>query len=202
MRQQSIDLTGKTFGRLFVLHRDIGRHTKGLAYWICQCSCVAQTIKSVAGSDLRSGNTKSCGCTRKEKAILRNTTHGKSNHPLYGVWNSMRCRCYNPKTEHFAYYGGKGITMPFWKDDFQSFYEYAVQSGWMPGLTIDRIDTDGNYEPGNIRWIPQAEQAKNQSSNIIIDGVCLAEKCRQLDLKYNRVWWRIKKGWSLEKAMQ
>jgi hypothetical protein len=129
--------------------------------------------------NLVSGHTKSCGCLNAELASERGSIPGaleeaRKNHPIkhdqagngetkaYRAWASMKTRCYNPRTHYYHHYGGRGIRMcDEWVDDFAAFYNYL---GDPPSLrhSVDRIDNDGNYEPGNVRWATSAEQRHNQ----------------------------------------
>lgn len=151
-----IDLTGKKFGRLTVIsfsHMN-GKHS----YWNCQCDCGNEC--KVRIDCLKTGLVKSCGCLQYEHAI---TTHGQSKTKLYHVWASMKNRCDNPNTRHYNRYGGRGISYcPDW-EKYESFYNWSILSGYEDGLTIDRINNDGNYEPKNCRWITIQEQQKNKT---------------------------------------
>ncbi len=106
-----------------------------------------------------------CRCVRK--------THNLSKHPLYGVWQDMKQRCYLWRSQKYQYYGGRGIRMCVaWLDDFMTFYSWALANEYEKGLQIDRMDNSGHYEPGNCRWTTRTQQARNCRSNrdITIDG--------------------------------
>lgn len=185
------DLTGQIFGRLLVLYRDMN-YRKGRARWICRCSCGREI--SVIGASLLTGNTKSCGCLQR--------THGLRKHPIYKAWCNIKTRCYNSKSKDYVNYGARGIKLnPIWEHDFQSFFDCVLSLGWEEGLTLDRIDFNGNYDYGNLRWVPKAEQARNTRKNVMIDGVCASEKARQLGLPESSIARRLKWGWSLEDAI-
>ena len=161
-----IDMTGQRFGRLSVIgFSHIG--PTGAAYWACKCDC--GTIRVVRRSGLVSGRTKSCGCWHIEKSTMtakdKFTTHGLSNnHKLYGVWKSMRQRCNCPTCHDYKWYGAQGkIVCKEW-DDYSKFFEWSLTNGYEVGLTIDRINPHGNYEPQNCRWITIQEQQRNKGA--------------------------------------
>jgi hypothetical protein len=129
--------------------------------------------------------------------------HGMSRTKLYRVYASMKHRCLNPNDKNYFNYGGRGISVyPLWQHHFLSFYNYAIENGYEEGLTMERINNNGNYEPGNVKFIPHSEQLRNTRANILVDGVCLMEYCKANNLPYSTIRNRIKYyDWPLEKAI-
>ena len=114
---------------------------------------------------INSKNTKSCGCYNKRRVSETHKTHGKRHTRLYKIWINIKARVLNPKNKRYNDYGGRGINIcDEWKNDFMSFYNWAMSNGYEEnkGLSIDRIDNDGNYEPSNCRWTTPNIQARNQ----------------------------------------
>ena len=149
------DLTGVVFGRLTVV-RLLGSH-KNNHYWLCKCAC--GNTSEVPTGRLRSGNTSSCGCLTTENSVAKSRTHGMSRTPMYGMWHRMIQRCEDENCNDYIYYGGRGIVVcPEWHD-FATFLKDVGER--QEGLTLDRIDNNAGYEPGNVRWVTRAEQMVN-----------------------------------------
>jgi hypothetical protein len=193
---------GTVFGFLTVL-QEVERHRKpnGAAVRVFECVCRCGTKKSIRLSSLKEGKTVSCGCFHKEQAgqIMKKvaTKHGKSHTQIYYVWQAMIRRCQNPKDKSYPRYGALGIKVcKAWQKSFAAFNEYM---GPRPdGLTLDRIDSKGNYEPGNVRWASYTEQARNTRRNRLhtIDGEtkCFAEWCEILGVPWTTVKNRLRMG--------
>ena len=191
------DLTGQKFGRLTVVKQN-GHKGKKVA-WLCRCDCGNYT--TVTGSELKTGGTKSCGCINKERMHGNKIrlTHGGTKTRLYGIWNSMKQRTENPKTISYEYYGGRGITVcDEWRDSFEAFRDWAQESGYRDDLTIDRINVDGNYDPGNCRWATRKEQMHNtrRCHYITVDGVTkdLTQWAQTIGLSTGAIGWAIQSG--------
>lgn len=125
----------------------------------CRCDC--GTRKRATITNLRSGKSQSCGCIRREMVTEHNTSHGQSGTSEYWIWKAMIQRCTNPNDQRWADYGGRGITIcQRWRESFEAFY---ADMGPRPvGLTLERVDNDAGYSPGNCKWATRAEQARNK----------------------------------------
>lgn len=194
-----IDLTGKRFGRLTVLERADG---KGRCKWRCLCSCGNEVV--VLGYNLKNGNTQSCGCLMRERAVAANTTHGEVGSRLYRTWQDMKKRCLNPNVEKYPIYGGRGITVCREWLTYEPFRDWALANGYAEDLTIDRIDNNGGYEPRNCRWATSLQQDNNRRSNRFIsfcgEVYTLAEWARILGISYGALFNRLKSSKSIEEA--
>ena len=192
------DLIGKRFNKLLVLER-VGTRWHS-PYWKCLCDC--GNITYVNSSSLKYGATKGCGCG--EGQSLR--THGLSSTRLHGIWNGMKCRCYNKNSTSYKYYGARGIGLcDEWKNDFKAFYEWSIINGYKEDLTIDRIDPNGDYEPLNCRWVDMNTQNNNRRDSVIIEyngkSQTLSQWAKELNINYATLRNRINQlGWSIEKA--
>lgn len=204
------DITGLRFGRLIVLgfsHKGyIGE--RATLYWDCVCDCGANT--TVRGIALRSknGKTRSCGCLKMESNKSKENKHRTHGHskprtPTYIVWRGMISRCFHSSASSYKRYGGRGITVC---DRWLKFENFLADIGKRPtGMSIDRIDSNGDYEPGNCRWTTSKQQANNRSNNRVIkykDKEMTAKEWSEfVGISYSCLMGRLRSGWSIEKAL-
>ncbi len=201
------DLTGQTFGRLTCI-KDIGRR-HGKSVWICRCACGNEA--EVIGAVLISGAAKSCGCLRKEMLVKKSTVHslrtdenGKTPR-LYAAWRNMKRRCYDSNAPDYENYGGRGIKVCDEWQEYKAFHGWAVKHGYDDSLTIERTDNNGDYEPGNCKWIALGEQAKNKRNNRVLTyrgkSMILSEWSRLLGISPSALRKRLELGWSVSQAL-
>ncbi len=192
-----VEMAGKKYGALLVLERSGSSSKQPGAQWLCRCECGREIL--VMGYSLRTGNTTTCGCRRGRKFI----THGMTGTPEYRTWYSIKDRCNNPHNEDYHNYGGRGINVC---DRWSKFENFFADMGLRPsGMSLDRQDVNGDYEPRNCRWATSKEQARNQRTNLRFtkDGKtrCLAEWCEMLGLNRALIYRRLRRGESFEKAI-
>jgi hypothetical protein len=164
MKGLPLDLLGQHFGRWTVLYKLLSEPNHSIWWCICECG----KHKAVRGSRLRSGESRSCGCLAKELSAqrIRQRWDGDPSHPLYTNWTAMKNRCLNPNASVFRYYGLRGIKIcDRWRESFLAFVD-DMRPKPTSKHTLDRIDNDGDYEPGNCRWATQAQQLKNRRLNV------------------------------------
>ena len=203
------DYTGQKFNRLTAVEFAEWRYFKSgkrqqVWWFLCECGT---RIKGQINNAV-TGHTKSCGCGEKEnlRALMEvRTTHGHSGrhpHPLYTVWCSMRQRCCDVNHKQYPDWGGRGIKILWTR--YEDFYR-DMSPGYQPGLTIERINNDGNYEPGNCKWATYKEQNLNRRSNrkITFHGKTqpLSVWAWESGLKPMTLAWRINHGWSTSRAL-
>jgi hypothetical protein len=173
----------------------------GHIYWNCMCDCGVQ--KPVAALHLKGGKSANCGCLKSSRLLARATTHGQAGTRTHRIWQNMRGRCRNPNLPDFKYYGGRGIKVCERWNVFENFL--ADMGECPPDLSIDRIDVNGNYEPGNCRWATQKEQTNNQRKNVrlTLNGrtQTLQQWADELKLDASMIRWRLDEGWSVERAL-
>jgi hypothetical protein len=196
MRKSFEELIGEAHGRLTIT-----------SYFRCQkskrvmlnCLCECGQTKSIDARNLK--RTRSCGCLRTEN-LRQPKTHGFSNSKLYMVWANIKTRCYNPNATAFEHYGGRGIKMC---DRWKKFENFLADMG-VPkeGMTIERIDVNGNYEPSNCKWASFMEQGANKRNSRMLtvygERMHLSEAARRYGVKMQTIWRRLKYGWDDESA--
>lgn len=205
------DLTGQKFGRLTVIRKaDYYISPKGQkqTQWLCECDCGKKLI--VRTTNLKSGNSKSCGCLNIEqikKSENKNKKYpqliyNKKTKRLLNIHRNMIKRC-NDKNKNWYKNGVK--VCEEWLNDFISFYNWAINNGYQDNLTIDRINNNGNYEPSNCRWTTYKKQARNTSKNHLITyknkTYCIEEWSEITGLTSRTILLRLRRKWSIEKAL-
>lgn len=188
------DLTGKRLGKWQLL-RFAGRDKYGRSCWHCRCNC--GTEKVVEQARLKAGRSTKCRSCATSEAML---THGEADTRLYAVWRSMIQRCEHPKNPCYDDYGGRGIRFCDEWRTFEVFRLWALFNGYKTGLTIERVNVDGGYDPSNCSWATNKEQQRNKRNNRLVEfqgrKVCVAEAAELSGLAYTTICNRLKRGWS------
>lgn len=191
---------GQKYGMLTVVGMKTNHNGR---LWYCVCDCGKSKEKPVSGYELRSGIRTNCGCM--SNSWKSNRKHGQYNTKLYKVWSAMKHRCGNKNDPAFSNYGGRGITVCEEWMEFVPFMDWAHSSGYKTGLTIERINNDGNYEPKNCEWISKPKQSSNTRRCVFVthkgQTMNLMQWSKELNMPYSRLQSRIKNGWSFEKAI-
>lgn len=200
-----VNRVGEVYGRLTVIeyaYTGTNRH----AVWNCLCTC--GNIVQVPYPLLKQDKTKSCGCLFREthtKHGMSSTCKSSSEAQIrtYNAWKGMKNRCWLPTSAAYPNYGGRGITVAERWKEFKNFFE---DLGLCPeGYSLERLDVNGNYEPGNCCWIPMEDQAQNKRNTLWVtlhgEKLCLAEAARRVNLPFNTVYARLRYGWTEEEAL-
>lgn len=198
------NVSGDRYGKL-TLVREIERSNGAIRQRMWETNCDCGTVGHHARlTNLRNGHTSSCGCVQKQAASSANLKHGLTAHPLYKTWTGMLHRCLSPDHKSFPMYGGRGIKVC---ERWKSVENFAADMGVPPdGKTLDRIDTNGDYEPSNCRWATPKEQQRNMRNNRLIGymgrNICLKEAAEIAGLNYDMVVQRLNKyGWTVEQSL-
>lgn len=199
--QTLVAMVGSKVHRFTIDSYFVGAYSKTM--FNCTCKCGSKKV--VDPGRLLSGQTKSCGCFRREFIAARNTTHNAAYSHDYNLWCHIRQRCENPKNRQYKNYGARGISIcDRWRNSFEDFIS---DMGPRPSRShsIDRIDVNGDYEPENCRWIKKAEQSRNTRVNkwIEIEGqrMILADWARLAGVKPELISERLKRGWPVKDAV-
>jgi len=188
------NLKGQTFGKWHILQEVREKHS-----WVCKCECGSKKI--VTESNLLRGLSRSCGCRRFES---KNVTHARSKTTEYRIWAAMKRRCYNPREKSYHNYGGRGITV---SKDWHSFSNFFRDMGKRPSpeLTIERNDTNGNYEKGNCRWATMHEQMRNRRDTykLCFNGksMIVPDWAKETGIPICTIRNRIRLGWTIAEAL-
>jgi hypothetical protein len=203
------DVSGYRSGKLTAI-RVVGKRGKS-NLWECACDC--GTMTTAIATQITSKTKTSCGCAKKDvrkprpDLVLKNksrATHGMTSTRTFSSWSAMKYRCENKGSKDYANYGGRGISVyQEWSRSFLAFYEYM---GERPaGMSLDRIDPNGNYEPGNVRWATDKVQSNNKRLNRYIEfkGVTMTvtEWAREVGIESKTLLYRVKNGWDIEVAL-
>jgi hypothetical protein len=194
------DLTGQQFGRLTAIVRR-GSDLHGNAMWLCKCRCGGST--TVRGYLLVAGKPRGCqACSRGRKGGRKNLLEDWQRE-IYPVWKAMVARCGNTKSKDWPGYGGRGITVC---ERWQDFFKFAEDMGKrQPGLTLERLDNDGGYEPSNCKWATPLEQGRNRRNNVFIEfngnRLTVAEWARRTGLPATTIDQRVRRGWTSERTL-
>lgn len=196
------------YGKLTIIEKNIeltNKYNKRRTYVNVICDC--GTKLTVRKDCLVSGNTKSCGCLNKEHHFK---IHNKSKTRLYHVWEGIKTRCNKSTDKSYKHYGARGIRVcDEWNTPiaYPVFETWALKNGYLPGLTIERINVDGNYEPSNCKWIPPAQQSNNTRKNVLITynnkTQNINQWARELNINKNTFWRYIRvKHYSIETILK
>lgn len=195
-----IDLTNKRYGKLVVIKKAKNRNKKTM--WLCKCDCGKEKI--IGGNELKSGNTKSCGCYNLERLHER-AIHGMSNTRLYKIWSCMKYRCNGGKYKESYLYKDRGIKLYEPWNNFNVFYDWAKDK-YYEGSSIDRIDVNGDYGPDNCRFVDNYIQANNKRNNRFYnykgEKLTIAELSRKYNINYFALRSRLDKGLNINEAME
>lgn len=191
-------LVGRRFGKLLVVEQ-----IRGDKNWMHRCVCDCGNEHFAQGNNLKAGRTTNCGCSRYKNNGL-SLDNGKRSR-LYYIWTSMHQRCTNPLATGYHNYGGRGIKVCSEWEDFGAFHRWAVSHGYKPNLTIERIDNNGDYRPGNCRWATTKEQGRNRRNNQLVtfrgETMLLMDWSERLGIRYVTLHARLfRYGWPVEQA--
>ena len=184
--------------------KEAGRDNQGKVLWLCRCDCGNSCISR--GELLRRGETKSCGCYRRESTGNQFRKYSRVNKRIYRIWKLMHKRCYSPNDPKYKNYGARGITIcQEWIHNFLAFQTWALENGYADYLTIDRIDVSGPYSPSNCRWATCKVQSNNKTDNVVLsyhgETHTLAEWAQITGIKYSTLAYRASHSWPVQKIL-
>lgn len=190
-------MIGKKYGILTVMSEVKERNKNGHILYNVKCECGKE--KQVLGSSLRTGGSRSCN-----KCSILTGSHGMWKSREFNIWQSMKDRCYNQNNIRYKNYGGRGVVVcDRWVNSFKNFY---CDMGDSNGLSIDRIDVYGNYEPSNCRWANAKTQSRNRTNNAkftyLNETLCVSEWCEKINMPTSTFLNRINRGWSIDKTIE
>lgn len=193
-------LDGQKFGMLYVL-RECGKSGTHVL-WECQCDC--GKVLAVRGDYLKSGHSRSCGCYHPNSRKIQSVAISETQ--IYHILEHMKYRCYDVNCYNYKDYGGRGIRVcDEWLADSSEFYRWAINNGYQKGLTIDRKDNNGLYSPDNCHWVTRKQQANNRRSSKLMEFngkiQTVAQWAEELKIDQHTLGCRIRRGWSIEKAL-
>ena len=201
------DYTGMVFGRLTAV-KEAGMR-KGYSLWHMRCACGNEVIAPVSYAVV--GDKKSCGCLLKEnnKRGISNLRHGDAKHGkrhrLYSIWAGMKNRCYSKSSQSYNHYGERNIAVcKTWRENYSAFKEWALKSGYLDSLTIERKDVNGDYEPGNCCFIPNNEQSLNKTDTVYVnfkgEKISLTSLAKLVGLPRDILYARLRAKWGVTRA--
>ena len=198
---------GNKYGKLTVLGPCFSLPTSRCIKLHCVCECLCGEFCVCQVNGLKTRHIVSCGICKIISFDPR-VTHGLSRHPLYSRWRIMIRRCHNENNDNYKYYGGRGIRVcDEWRNSLEQFYKWGIDNGWKDGLELDRIDTNGNYEPSNCRWVTKKINGNNTRTNRFITAFGETKTMMQWSednrckVSYDTFKVRIKLGWNAELAI-
>lgn len=204
------DLIGKKFERLTPI-KCVGKNKWNNALWLCKCDCGNEKI--IPSHDLIEGKVKSCGCLNMESIVTSNTKHGFCYTRFYRIWAAMKRRCDNSNAKNYHTYGGRNIKyqnswseFENFKTDMYSDYMEHVKKYGEKDTTLDRINSNGNYEKLNCRWATEKEQQNNRNNNCLLtykgSTMTLSETAEKYGIKMKTLWDRLNKhNWDIDRAL-
>lgn len=182
---------GDKIGSWTVIKEPSYKKTRSGSVQMVTVQCVCKKIRTLQSGSLGRGSN-SCGCEMAKLAAVRFTKHGQYNTKLYTAWEGMKQRCFNSKSWAYHRYGGRGIKVcDEWKNSFEGFREWSLGHGYKEGLSIDRVDVDGHYEPSNCEWVTREENSKRQTGNRDKKIKRLENRIKELENQLTNLEWAI-----------